>query len=88
MTITLPNEIENLVRSAAVRSGVDADTFVTQLIVKHLPTTAIDQATIDLLNQWSQEDKTDDPAEIQRRREQFTDFAKSLNESSGRVIYP
>ena len=48
------------------------------------------QAVIEMLDQWDEEDKTDDPEEIARRVAEWEEFRKGMNEnhSSGRMIYP
>jgi len=45
------------------------------------------QAAIDLLRQWREEDKTDDPEEIARRQAEWEEFrtAMSENHTSSRV---
>jgi len=46
--------------------------------------------TLDLLDQWELEDRTDDPEELQRRRRDFEEFKAGINSShsSDRKIYP
>ena len=48
------------------------------------------QGAIDLLNQWREEDATDNPEELARREADWQEFKKGMNENSlsGRVIYP
>ena len=48
------------------------------------------QAAIEMLNQWDEEDKTDDPEEIARRQAELDEFKAAMNEShsSSRIIYP
>lgn len=48
------------------------------------------QAAIKMLDQWDEEDKTDDPEEIARRVAEWEEFKKGMNEnhSSGRIVYP
>ena len=48
------------------------------------------QGAIDLLNQWREEDATDDPQEIAQRQAEWQEFKQGMNENSlsGRVIYP
>ena len=48
------------------------------------------QGAIDLLNQWSDEDATDDLNEMARREADWQDFKKGMNENSlsGRISCP
>ena len=48
------------------------------------------RAAIEMLDQWDEEDKTDDPEEIARRVAEWEEFKRGMNEnhSSGRIIYP
>jgi hypothetical protein len=48
------------------------------------------QAAIDMLRQWREEDATDDPEEIAKSLAEWEEFKKSMNEnhSSNRVLFP
>lgn len=48
------------------------------------------QAAIEVLRQWREEDKTDDPEEIAQRHAELEEFMAAMNEShtSNRVIFP
>lgn len=48
------------------------------------------QAAIEVLKQWREEDKTDDPQEIAQRQAEVDQFMAAMNEShtSNRVIFP
>lgn len=48
-----------------------------------------DQATLDLLARWDDEDQPDDPEEIRRRQAEREEFRRLMNEDSlpGRPIY-
>ena len=48
------------------------------------------QAAIEMLDQWEEEDKTNDPEEIARRVTEWKEFKKGINEnySSGRIVHP
>ncbi|MGI4791294.1 MAG: hypothetical protein ACRYFS_20905 [Janthinobacterium lividum] len=48
------------------------------------------QAAIEVLRQWREEDKTDDPRVIAQRKAELDEFMAAMNEShtSNRVIYP
>ena len=48
-----------------------------------------DQAAIDLLNQWDEEDKTGDPEEMARRQAEWEEFKVGMNaaHTSDRILY-
>lgn len=48
------------------------------------------QAAIEMLHRWDEEDKTDDTEELARREAEWQEFKKGMNENSlsGRIIYP
>ena len=48
------------------------------------------QAAIEMLDQWDEEDKTDTPEEMARRVAEWQEFKKGMNENSlsRRIIYP
>ena len=48
------------------------------------------QAAIEVLRQWREEDKTDDPKEIAQRQAELEELMAAMNEShtSNRVIFP
>ena len=48
------------------------------------------QAAIEVLRQWREEDKTDDPKVIAQRQAELDEFMAAMNEShtSNRVIFP
>lgn len=48
------------------------------------------QGAIDLLNQWREEDATDDPEQIAKSLAEWEEFKKGMNEShsSNRIIFP
>lgn len=81
MTITLPPEIESRLNSEAQRRGVDAETYVRDLLDRNLPHEGpfADQATIDVLNQWEADTFTDDPEELARRQREFEEFKGAMN---------
>lgn len=87
VTITLPEPLAERVREAATREGISADGLALRLLDSSLASSK-DQATLDLLRSWDQEDATSDPVELEERRREFDEFRRSMNESCGRVIYP
>ena len=48
------------------------------------------KAVLDLFLRWDEEDRTNDPAELERRRDALEDFKRGMNEndSSGRRVFP
>ena len=72
------------------------DTMIAEAVKNAPPSLSVEeqrkknQAAIEMLNQWDEEDKTDDPEEIARRVADWEEFKKGMNEnhSSGRIIYP
>lgn len=92
LTIHIPASLEKRLKSIAAQSGLNESDYAARLIVNHLPPdeTAPDQATLDLLSKWDQEDETNDPQEMKRREAEWEEFRRSMNENSlsGRPIYP
>jgi len=71
LTIQIPPETEQRLRSEAARLGVDEGECAKRLIELGLPSQApdVDRGTLDLLAQWDREDETTDPSEIARRNQ-------------------
>jgi len=92
LMIDIPAEMERRLKSEAARLGIDESEYAQRLIERGLPpiTPSVDQATLDLIAKWDAEDATADPAELARRRRQWEEFRKSLNDNSisGRPVYP
>jgi hypothetical protein len=92
LTITIPQEIEQRLKTAAARLGIDEAECARRLIEQSLPaaTQSVDQATLDLLARWDAEDLSDDPAELARRESDWTEFRTSMNKHSlsARPVYP
>ena len=95
MTITLSAKAESLLRGAASQHGVDTSEYASKLIEEALSKVPVDQATIDLLDQWDREQATDDPEEIARRQQEVKEFMEGMNRNrldmegpDSRKIYP
>jgi hypothetical protein len=92
LTINIPQEIEQRLKTAAARLGVDEAEYARRLIEQSLPpiTQSVDQATLDLLASWDAEDSSDDPAELAQRESDWTEFSTSMNKHSlsARPVYP
>jgi hypothetical protein len=90
LTIQLPDEVADSVRRAAQQQGVEPDQYVAQLIRDTLPAAERAAALRAMFAQWDAEDATDDPAEIQRRNDEWSQLRASLNENRGseRKLFP
>lgn len=102
VTLNLRPEVEAEIAQKAVAQGATLPDYIEKLIaeaVKRQPLPPLlspeeqrkkNQAAIDMLNEWDEEDKTDDPEEIARRQAEWEAFKKGMNEnhSSNRIIYP
>lgn len=93
MTIALPPQLEQRVRGAASQEGIPAEVYIRRLIERHVPPAGqaeANRAGLALLEQWDAEDATTDPEELERRRQQWEEFRRSMNENSlsDRPVYP
>jgi hypothetical protein len=100
MTIQLPPEVEARLSEEAHRRGVAPTDFAAKLIEQGLPRSAApgagpNQAAIELLKRWEQENATDDPAELARRQKEYEEFKEAMNRNrlemegpSARKVYP
>jgi hypothetical protein len=99
LTLNLSEEMERRLESEAERRGLPAPELALEIIQNalHLDTDAqkrANEATLELLRKW-ETDTAEDPAEAERRRRQWEEFAKAMNtnrvESEGpgaRIPYP
>lgn len=81
MTIVLPDALEQRLRRAAQRQGIDPSDYAATLIDRHLPPEPRQGSLADLFARWAAEDETDDPAEIARRNAEFEEFKREMNRS-------
>ncbi len=95
LTVDLPLEIEHRLKWEATRQGMDAADYARKLLEAALSMPAVDQATIDLLDQWDREEATDDPQELARRQHDVEEFKEAMNRNrlemegpQSRKIYP
>src|SRR5437868_628051 len=79
LMIALSPEIESRLKGEASRQGLEAAEYARRLIEESLPKPPVDQATIDLLDQWERDNATDDPEEIARRQIEFEEFKEGMN---------
>lgn len=79
MTINITPELEARLKDEAQRRGVDPNECAKQVLDDGLPKPrGNNEATLALLAQWDQEEATDDPAEIERRRAEAEEFMQNL----------
>ena len=72
------------------------DTVIAEAIKNAPPPLSVEeqrqknQAAIEVLRQWDEEDATGDPEELARREADWREFKKGMNENSlsGQIIYP
>ena len=102
VTLNLKPDIETEIEKKAAMEGTAVQEYVERLVadaLKQQPSPPPlspeeqwkkNQAAIEVLRQWREEDKTDDPKEIAQRQAELDEFMAAMNEShtSNRVIYP
>ncbi len=98
MTLTIDGispELESRLRSQAEEAGLNEAEYARRLLedaLRFSATTAplVDQATLDLLSRWDDEDQTANPAEVARRQHDWEQFKASINAHSlsNRPVYP
>ena len=94
ITIDLPPEDERKLASRAAARGLDIAAYVHHLVRQDLDASPPrpNQASLRLLAQWAREDKTDDPAELERRRLEWEELKRNLNrnreDAGARKIFP
>lgn len=100
VTLNLKPEVEAEIAQKAAAEGTGISHYLEKMIeetvrpetriVYSQEQTARNQAALTLLRQWREEDQTDDPEEIARRRTEWEEFKTGMNENhtSDRIIYP
>ncbi len=93
MTLHLSPQLEDRVRGEAARRGIPPEELVERIVEERLSDRVEfgrRDATLALLSQWSLEDRTDDPVELERRQKEWDAFRTSMNEDSlsDRPVYP
>jgi hypothetical protein len=92
LTIELTPDEEARLSAAAREAGIDAAECARRLLVESLPPPLPDQATLDLLRAWREEDATDDPEEIAAAEEELRAFKQAMNAprvaAGARLLYP
>lgn len=93
VTIDLPPDEERRLAHRAAAQGQDVAAYVRAVLMQDLAAApSPNQATLKLLAQWDKEDATDDPAELERRRQEGEDLIRNLNrnreEVGARKLFP
>jgi uncharacterized protein (DUF1778 family) len=101
VTINLTPETEAHLRRKAERAGQDMSSYLLSVAEREAGDDDADyvrlqaqrkknQAAIDMLNEWDEEDETDDQEEIARRFAEWEEFKNGMNaaHTSHRAIYP
>ncbi len=100
VTLDLEPQMEAQIAKNAAAHGVAVPDYLKTVIegtvtpqppgVHSQAQLAKNQEAIALLDQWDQEDATDDPEEIARHQAEWEEFKKGMNEAhtSNRIIYP
>ncbi len=78
LTIILPEKTEAWLKDEASRRGIAASEYAAEIIEKALPKPNGNDATIALMKQWMEEDRTDDPEELARREREGEEFMRQL----------
>jgi hypothetical protein len=82
MSIVLSPRIERRLIAEASLRGVPPERLADQLIDAALPPSPglpPNQSSIDILDQWQSQTKTDDPVELQHRQVEFEQFSTEMN---------
>jgi len=106
LTIELTPGQGALLLAAAQAEGIEAPTLAHRFVLEHLPTAALtptgaspssaidaeNQAAIDLLQSWLQQEATDDPEAIRRADEEVEELMRNLNANRAatgeRLVFP
>jgi hypothetical protein len=92
LEIDLTSEEEASLRAAAQAAGIEPAECVRRLLAQHLTSGPSNQATLDLLRAWDEEDATDDPEEIRQAEEELQAFKEAMNApraaAGARLLYP
>lgn len=91
LTIQLEPEVEERLRDAAGAQGVEPTEYARRLIEEHLPGTR-GEALARLMEQWIEEDATDDPEELEARDREWEELKANLNANRAatgeRALFP
>lgn len=89
VALDLPSTILTRLEARAAERQMSLVEYLTRLIEEALPAEPNARA-VSLLEQWEAEDATDDPEEVQARRDDWNAMKEALNESHGsdRRLFP
>jgi len=78
LTIDLEPEVEERLERLACSQGVDPTQYARRLIEEHLPEAGEDPL-VALMQAWTAEDATEDPAELAARDREWEELKANLN---------
>lgn len=85
LTITVPTDLATRLTTEASRRGLEPSEFATRLLDAALSARAggggSGDASLAILARWEAENRTDDPAEIAHRHDEFRAFKDAMNQS-------
>ena len=89
LNVNIPAELGTRLEQAARAEGMSADEFVVKALQRAL-TDEQRGSALEMLRRWREEDQTDSPREIGKRKKSWEKFKKGMNanHSSGRRVYP
>jgi hypothetical protein len=92
LIVELQPEVQERLESVARELSMEPSAYASRLIEAALPKHLSDRQRhlLEMLEQWDEEDKTDDPAVISERIAEWEEFKRSINEHHGsdRLVYP
>jgi hypothetical protein len=93
LVLELPPELEGRLELAAKEHDTDVAEYARQVLSEHLPpSSGTVDPTIALLDQWLEEDATDDPEELRRAEAELAEFKAAMNANRAAVgappVYP
>ena len=88
LVLDLPPDVEYRLKEEAARHGQPEAECALHLLDQHLPTHRHPLSLI--IDQWDEEDATDDPVELEARQREWEEFKEAINKhhESDRIIYP
>jgi hypothetical protein len=78
MTIDISPILEERLKTEAARRGLNMQEYAARVLEQSLDRPQRDQATLDLLAKWEEEERTDDPEELARREKEGEEFMQNL----------
>jgi predicted transcriptional regulator len=89
VTLELKPDLDSRLRELAMASGISLQAYLVKLIEGALSSRR-NEAAVELLAKWAEEDATRSPEELDKRRGEWESLKKAMNErhSSDRVLFP